>query len=161
MSETARTKEPRRACLADEAAEIRRDADPAEVQAIIEESRPVAAIGIRERLDLFHRILERERLPKDPGRRMVRLKHLIEQERANLAKREGRYRELRQFGLEALSDYDLTIPYSGDGLAALRFALKTVDAHISFSLSMLLVLDTCLASAHRELCGGAEQLTLL
>jgi len=118
-------------------ARVRRDAPRAallEVQGVFpaeDMNRPVRS-EIDERTRTY--FLGEVGLDGQPGdieayERAVALVNTLEQE---LAQRIIRYNDLRDRGLDAVSDYDLGIVYGGDAVLALRQNLTLSQAHIDY-----------------------------
>jgi len=78
------------------------------------------------------RYLESE-LPKNPAKRIARLRELLDRERAQLEADRRRYQDIVERGAEALSRFDREIAHTSDAMArASALALKY--SHISYGL---------------------------
>jgi hypothetical protein len=85
-------------------------------------------------------------LPKNPKKRLERIRELLHQERERLAEDKQRYLEVVERGVEALSRYDREIAYTNDEIAvASTLALKY--RHISLGLGRIAWLEEQIATA--------------
>lgn len=91
-----------------------------------------------------------EKLPSEPGARLAALEaRIAEQQEKNTADA-ARYDNIRARGLNALSDYDITISSGCCPLDALQFALTLKANHITYGHSMMAALvaeHACLQDA--------------
>jgi len=71
-----------------------------------------------------------------------------------------RYDDIRKRGLDAVSDHDLAIAYSGDPLAAVRGSLRLKANHISYDRAAVLWLLAELARIEDALMAERPQLSL-
>ncbi len=139
----------------DEVAEIRAKVDPRDVASIIsgfpEES---VSLDFDGEMDPKTRqwYIDDFRVPGTGGERARQhVTMLTDAAQQQLSGDIERYNELRTRGLDALSDYDIGVAYSGDALVALRQALRTKEGHILFQRRRLAVL----AEVHESLSESA------
>ncbi|WP_198155115.1 hypothetical protein, partial [Candidatus Burkholderia verschuerenii] len=128
----------------EEIAEIRAKVDPRDVASIIsgfpEES---LSVGFDGEMDPKTRqwYIDDFRVPSAGGDRARRhVTMLTDAAQQRLSSVIERYNELRDRGLDALSDYDIGVAYSGDALVAIRQALRTNEGHILFLRRQIAVL---------------------
>ena len=101
-----------------------------------------------------------ERLPKDAEARRAEIEVRIARYCKSLAVDLHYCSRIKSAELEALSDYDLVICYSGNVLIACQCTLRLKDAHISFNRSELAVLYAELARMDAEQVLLRPQLSL-
>ncbi len=88
-------------------------------------------------------------MPKNPKKRLVRIRELLDQESERLAEDKQRYMDVIERGAKALSRYDREIAYTNDDIAvASTLALKY--RHISLGLGRIAWLEEQIATAARE-----------
>lgn len=125
-------------------AEIRAKVEPSEVASIIsgfpEES---LSAGFDGEIDSKTRqwYIDDFRVPRVGGERArSHLDALTDAAKQQLSDDIERYNELRIRGIDALSNYDIGVAYSGDALVALRQTLRAKEGHILFQRRRLVVL---------------------
>lgn len=125
-------------------AEIRAKVDPSEAAAIVsafpEESLSVRLDGeIDSKTRQWY--IDDFRVPRGGGERARKhLDALAEATTQQLSDDIERYNDLRIRGVDALSNYDISVAYSGDALVALRQTLRAKEGHILFQRRRLAVL---------------------
>ncbi|WP_146151483.1 hypothetical protein [Pseudomonas sp. R9.37] len=82
-----------------------------------------------------------ERLPNDLVKRKAKLELRVQAYRSSLARSIKKHDDLKRLGLDEVGNSDLMICYSGDPLAACRHTMALHEAHISYDLSVLEILD--------------------
>lgn len=88
------------------------------------------------------------KLPRNPQKRIIRIRELLNQEREQLATDKQRYLDVVERGVEALSRYDREVAYSSVELAvASTIALKYT--HISLGLGRVEWLEKQIETATR------------
>ncbi|MDV7210068.1 hypothetical protein [Azotobacter beijerinckii] len=106
---------------------------------------------------IWNALFVRKKPPTDPKKLRAKLAAGLKAQQRTLAERCLRYDEIRTQGLEAISDYDLTIQgFPGDtaterAVKALRCALWLADSHVTYSRSLIESLEEKLASLDAEL----------
>jgi len=140
--------------------EIRAKVDPSEAAAIVsafpEES---LSVGLAGEIDSKTRqwYIDDFRVPRGGGERARKhLDALAEAATQQLSDDIERYNDLRIRGVDALSDYDIGVAYSGDALVALRQTLRTKEGHILFQRRRLAVLVDVSKAATESIQTGRE-----
>ncbi|NIF40076.1 hypothetical protein F3J14_04005 [Burkholderia sp. Tr-862] len=141
-------------------AEIRAKVAPSEVASIIsgfpEESLSAGYDGV---IDSKTRqwYIDEFRVPRAGGERArSHLDALADAAKQQLSDDIERYNDLRIRGIDALSNYDIGVAYSGDALVALRQTLRTKEGHILFQRRRLAVLDEVSKAVSASVQTGRE-----
>lgn len=140
-----------------EAAAIRKNADAKIISDIASQWPEVEAIQGRERFDAS---FEFSKLSNNLMKRIVGIEALIASAQSSLIWDIDRYTELKVDGLEAMSDYDLTIAHGGNGYAALRMAFYLKRNHISYQRGLIAACAAELARIEGEKFAALPQLAL-
>lgn len=98
-----------------------------------------------------------ERLPNDPSKRKAKLESRVRSYRMMLARSISKHDSLKRLGLDEVGDSDLMICYSGDPYAACRHTIELHEAHISYALSVLEILDRELSKLDESVPPGFVQ----
>lgn len=120
------------------AQDLRSATDPELVAALIRRYPPPDGIGRRQHFDPSWAL---EKLPREPGVRLAALEARIAEQQAKNAADASRYDDIRARGLDAMSDYDITISSGGRPLDALHSALTFKTNHITYGNSMMAALE--------------------
>lgn len=82
-----------------------------------------------------------DRLTTDPVKRKAKLESRVHSYRTMLTRSINKHDNLKRLGLDEVGDSDLMVCYSGNPLAACRHTIELHEAHISYALSVLEILD--------------------
>ena len=82
-----------------------------------------------------------EGLTSEPIKRKSKLEKRVQTYRVMLARSIAKHDELKRRGLDEVGDSDLMVCYSGNPLSACRHTMELHEAHISYYLSILEILD--------------------
>ena len=82
-----------------------------------------------------------EGLTSDPIKRKSKLEKRVQTYREMLARSVAKHDELKRRGLDEVGNSDLMVCYSGNPLSACRHTLELHEAHISYYLSILEILE--------------------
>ena len=82
-----------------------------------------------------------EGLTSDPIKRKSKLEKRVQTYREMLARSVAKHDELKRRGLDEVGNSDLMVCYSGNPLSACRYTMELHEAHISYYLSILEILD--------------------
>jgi hypothetical protein len=94
-------------------------------------------------------------LPKNPKKRLMRIRELLDQERERLAADKQRYLDVIERGVDALSRYDREIAYT-DAEIAVASTLALKYRHINLGLGRIAWLEEQVAiAAGNKLSGGS------
>ena len=139
--------------MAEQARRIRADVDPGDIAAIIGEF-PAASELVAAHRDLRdddrQRIIAVARLPASPSSRVKAIGRSIASAQKELARHIAQYENIRKQGLQAISNYDILIPYSGNALFALRSSLNFKSSHIAYEMERIQAFEAELPRPRRD-----------
>ncbi|MBD8828986.1 hypothetical protein [Pseudomonas sp. CFBP 13602] len=102
-----------------------------------------------------------ERLSSDPAKRRKKLKAQIASYEKMLARSIAKHDDLKRKGLEEVGNYDLMVCYSGRPIDACRHTMELHEAHISYDLSVLEILDRELGKLDTSIPDGFKEIDVV
>lgn len=129
--------------FADQVAAMRAAASPDEVAAVVADFPAETLVSpLDEVIEAKTRewYLKDFAIPKNPGKAEEHVASLTAASERDLTADIERYNDLRTRGVDALSDYDIGVAYSGDALMALKQSLRAKQSHILFQRRKLALL---------------------
>lgn len=122
------------------AQQVRDSADRSAIQQMLASFPWGAAVEPRPAGSITESSAGIDRMPKDPGKRLVKLLQSESYYRDSLAKSIAKHDLLKRNGVDAMSDSDLVMAFSGP-LNACSNTMRLHEAHISYYLSVLEILE--------------------
>lgn len=125
----------------EKASQVRSEADKKAIAELLEQYPWGKDVGPRPVGSVPDSSAGLEKLPSDTAKRESKLEARIQTYRAMLARSIGKHDDLKRRGLDEVGDSDLMVCYSGNPLSACRHTMDLHEAHISYYLSILEILD--------------------
>jgi hypothetical protein len=122
------------------AQQVRDSADRSAIQLMLDSFPWGADVEPRPAGSLTDRSVGIDQLPKDPGKRLAKLLASERYYRESLVASIEKHDLLKRNGVDAMSDVDLVMAFSGS-LNACRNTMELHEAHISYYLSALEILE--------------------
>lgn len=129
----------------EQANQVRRNADLAAIVLLLDQYPWGKDVGPRPAGTVPDSSAGLERLSLDPAKRRAKLKTQIQSYRQSLARSIQKHDDLKCRGLVEVGNYDLMVCYSENPLSACKWTMELHEAHISYDLSILEILDCELA----------------
>lgn len=121
--------------------EVRMDADLAAIALLLGQYPWGKDVGPRPAGTVPDSSAGLERLSLDPAKRRTKLKTQIQSYRQSLARSIQKHDDLKCRGLVEVGNYDLMVCYSENPLSACKWTMELHEAHISYYLSILEILE--------------------
>nr|BCU00338.1 hypothetical protein [uncultured bacterium] len=134
--------------------QVRREADLAAIASLLGQYPWGKEVGPRPAGSVSDCCADTERLPRDPGKRKAKLLSRIESYRQSLARSIQKHDDLKRGGLDEVGNYDLMVCYSENPLNACMRTMELHEAHISYDLSILEILERELSKLDESIPAG-------
>ncbi|MGC6373666.1 hypothetical protein [Pseudomonas sp. S2.OTC.A_B10] len=121
--------------------QVRREADKTAIASLLGQYPWGNDVGTRPAGTVPDYCADIERLPRDPAKRRAKLATRIESYRQSLDRSIQKHDDLKRRGLAEVGDYDLMVCYSENPLNACKRTMDLHEAHISYELSILEILE--------------------
>lgn len=139
------------------AAEIRREADQEAIAKLLDlypwgqdvEPRPAGTVS--------ESIACLDRLSRNPTKRRKKIEQRIQSYRQSLARSIQKHDSLKRNGLAEVGDFDLMVCYSENPLSACKWTMELHQAHISYGLSIIAIMDAELGKLDTSVPAGFVQ----
>lgn len=142
------------------AQQIRDSADRSAIQLILDSFPWGAEVEPRPAGSLTDSSVGIDRLPKEPGKRLAKLFASERYYRESLAASIEKHDLLKRKGLDAMSDLDLFMAFSGP-LNACRNTMELHEAHISYYLSALEILEQHISAIDDSVPPGYQRVDVI
>lgn len=134
--------------------QVRREADQAAITSLLGQYPWGKDVGPRAAGTVPDYCADIERLPRDPAKRKAKLSERIESYRQSLARSIQKHDDLKRRGLDEVGNYDLMVCYSEKPLNACMRTMELHEAHISYDLSILEILERELSKLDESIPPG-------
>ncbi|MNP11015.1 hypothetical protein D3C76_1031830 [compost metagenome] len=125
----------------EKASQVRNEADKEAIAQLLAQYSWGKDVGPRPAGTVPDSSADLDSLTSEPIKRKLKLEKRIQTYRATLARSIAKHDDLKRRGLDEVGDYDLMVCYSGSPLNACRHTMELHEAHISYDLSILEILD--------------------
>ena len=138
----------------EEAQKIRNEADHGAIAQLLEQYPWGRDVGRRPAGTVPDTSANLDRLPNDPKKRRAKLERQVQSYETMLERSISKHDSLKRRGLEDVGDYDLMVCYSANPLKACKFTIELHEAHISYDLSILEILERELSKLDESIPAG-------
>lgn len=125
----------------EKASQVRNEADKEAIAQLLAQYSWGKDVGPRPAGTVPDSSADLDSLTSEPIKRKLKLETRIQTYRVTLARSIAKHDDLKRRGLDEVGDYDLMVCYSGSLLNACRHTMELHEAHISYDLSILEILD--------------------